>query len=448
MTVYTLLLYISLAAIALTLLLGVIPNKMRGLPNRHAKIWYVQYFVGALLIFSGLVKAVDPLGTAYKMKDYFTEFDTQGLPGMEFMHQFAVEFSVFMLVVELVLGACLILGIGQRKTTGATLMMMLFFTFLTGFNYMTGFQSKVDGVGFFEFSKWTSFSSENIRITDCGCFGDFMKLLPIETFLKDILFTVLSIILLVRTSRLNSLISLHGKLGPIHTRRAVVSILVVASFYFCLKNYYLDIPMVDFRPFAVGVDLNKAKEDCANNPTQSVTYLTYRNSNTGEVVEVNSQDLVKPENKKFWSPNPETGKPDWEVDSDKTRSEVIDPGCTSQIQYFDNYEVLEQPGYQMLVLAVDLDKTDKESFKKIGQLAQTASESGVTTRCMYNYISHQELSSFKQEVGNNYDFTVADEKLIKTIIRSNPGLLLIKDGVVVNKWHGRHIPNMDELGIN
>ena len=168
----------------------------------------------------------------------------------------------------------------------------------------------------------------------------------------------------------------------------------------------------------------------------------------GEEVEVNSQELVKPENKMYWSPNPETGKPDWEIDSDKTRTEVIDPGCTSQIQYFDNYEVLEQKGYQLLVLAVDLDKTDKNSFKKIGQLAKDASASGVPTRCMYNYISKQDLDAFKSEVGNEYEFSVADEKLIKTIIRANPGVLLIKDGVVVNKWHSQHIPSIDQLGID
>ena len=167
----------------------------------------------------------------------------------------------------------------------------------------------------------------------------------------------------------------------------------------------------------------------------------------GAAVEVNSQELVKPENKQFWSPNPETGKPDWEIVSDKTRTEVIDPGCTSQIQYFDNYEVLEQKGYQLLVLAVDLDKTDRESFKEIGKLAKDAYASGIPTRCMYNYISQQDLSSFKQEVGNDYNFSVADEKLIKTIIRANPGVLLIKDGVVVKKWHSRHIPNVSQLGV-
>ena len=75
--------------------------------------------------------------------------------------------------------------------------------------------------------------------------------------------------------------------------------------------------------------------------------------------------------------------------------------------------MLEQKGYQLLVLAVDLDKTDKDSFKKLGELANDASKSGVPIRCMYNYISKQDIESFKKEVGNDYDFSVADEKLIK-----------------------------------
>ena len=129
MTVYTLFLYIGIAGLVLTAIFGLGHSKLKKHPVMHPVQWYVQYFIGALLIFSGAVKAVDPLGTAYKMKDYFTEFDNQGLPLMELMHSFAVEFSIGMLVLELSLGVLLILGIGQRITTWTNLAMMLFFTF-------------------------------------------------------------------------------------------------------------------------------------------------------------------------------------------------------------------------------------------------------------------------------------------------------------------------------
>ena len=163
------------------------------------------------------------------MKDYFTEFDAQSLPLMDLMQANAVPFSVFMLVLELVLGACLIIGLGRKITTWTTLAMMLFFTFLTGFNYLTGYTSKVDAVSFIEFSKWEAFSDENIRITDCGCFGDFIKLKPIETFIKDIIFTLLSLFLVINTSKLKELVSGDAKIANCSTRKLLVAILSVIS---------------------------------------------------------------------------------------------------------------------------------------------------------------------------------------------------------------------------
>jgi len=449
MTIYKLFLYIAIAAVILTATLGFGHSKLKKQPANHLFTWFIQYFVGALLIFSGLVKAVDPLGTAYKMKDYFTEFDAQGLPLMDMMGHHAVEFSVFMLVLELVLGVSLIIGIGHKKTTWITLLLMLFFTFLTGFNYLTGFTSKVDGVGFLEFSKWESFSQDNIRITDCGCFGDFMKLTPLQTFIKDIILTGLAIYLITSTKYLKELLPRETKLGPLNLRSLITTLLIAGSLWFCLRNFYLNIPMVDFRPFAEGTDLRKAKEKCDNNPAVAKTLYHIKNKKTGEEIEINSDDYVKPENKYLWTPDPETGKMNWEIQKDKTTREVIDPGCTSQIQYFENHEVLEDKGYNFLVLAVDLDKTDKEAFKQIGKNASVAQKEGIPTRCMYNYISHQSIDGFRKQVnGTDYDFVTADEKLIKTIIRANPGVLLIKDGTVIKKWHHNHIPDFAVIKEN
>jgi uncharacterized membrane protein YphA (DoxX/SURF4 family) len=448
MTVYTLFLYVGIVAIVLTALLGYGHSKVKRHQVMHPLAWLVQYFLGSLLIFSGLVKGVDPLGTAYKMQDYFTEFDTQGFPFMDVMHEYALPFSVFMLVLELVLGACLILGLGQKKTSWTTLLMMLFFTALTGFNYLTGYTNKVDAVGFLEFAKWEAFSDENIRITDCGCFGDFMKLTPLETFIKDIIYVVLSLFLLAKTRQIKELFPRETNVGPLNLRTIIVLVLIGISSWFCLKNFYLDIPMVDFRPFAEGIDLRQAKIDCDNDPPVAETYYVLKNASTNETMEINSTDYVKPENKYLWTPDPATGKMTWEIQSDQTKNVIVHEGCNSQIQYFNKTEVFDQKGYQFLVLAKDLDKTDKEAFKQIGANASIAEKEGIPTRAMYNYISKQSIDAFRQEVNGAYEFSTADEKLIKTIIRSNPGLVLIKDGVVVKKWHHKHIPDYATIQSN
>lgn len=439
-TIYELFMYVGAFALILTLLLGYGHSKIKGEVARHPFSWFVQYFLGGLLIFSGFIKGVDPLGTAYKMQDYFTEFGSQGLPMMDTMHEYALPFSVAMLVLELTLGACLILGIGGRKTTGITLLLMLFFTFLTGFNYLTGYTDKSTGVALYEFGKWGAFSDNNIRITDCGCFGDFMTLTPLATFIKDILYTGLGIFLFISAYRLKEILPRSGTVRTL----AVVG-LMGGSLFFCLNNYYLELPMIDFRPFKEGTDLNQAKADCDANPGETRVHYVYQNKKTGKTVEVNDLELVKPANKHLWTPDPVSGEKEWEALKEQTSYETIVEGCNSQIKYFENYEVLEQKGYQFLVLAKDLDKADKEAFKKIGANAAIAEKEGIPTRAMYNFIGEQSIDEFRQEVNGAYDFETADDKLIKTIVRANPGLVLLKDGVVIKKWHHKHIPTYEEI---
>ncbi|BDS13351.1 MauE/DoxX family redox-associated membrane protein [Aureispira anguillae] len=443
MTIYTLFLYIGIVAIVLTATLGVGHSKLKEHPVTHPLQWLIQYFVGSLLIFSGLVKAVDPLGTAYKMKDYFTEFDIQGLPFMDVMHDYALAFSLVMLVLELVLGVSLILGLGQRKTTWTTLLMMLFFTFLTGFNYLTGYTSKSEQVGFLDFANWENFSDGNIRITDCGCFGDFLKLKPIETFIKDIIYTVLAIFLVLNTNKLKELLPRDKKLGPANVRTLVGWGLTIIASWFCLQNFYFNKPMVDFRPFAEGMDLRAAKEECAANTAVVETIYTYKNKETGKEQVVKATELSQ--FPYLWEEKDAAGENVWESQKDKTQRNMIKEGCTSQIQYFEFPEILDESKYNFLVVGGDLDKADKNAFRQIGEIAAQAEKEGYATRALYYYTHKQTVDEFRHDVNGAYEFHTADDKLLKTIVRANPGLVLMKDGKVVKKWHHKHIPTYAEI---
>lgn len=437
MTVYTLFLYIGIAAIALTLVNFVISKSTKSV--FHGKQWFVQYFVGSLLIFSGLVKAVDPLGTAYKMQDYFTEFEIQGLPFMDIMHEYALQFSLIMLVLELVLGFSLILGIGAKKTTVTNLLMMLFFTFLTGFNYLTGFTNKAELVGILEFSKWEAFSDGNIRITDCGCFGDFLKLKPVETFCKDIIFTIMSFYLVFNTSKLKSVVSTSASLLKMNVRNLIATVLILISTVFCFMNFYFDKPMVDFRPFAKDIDLRKAKADCEADAPINQTIFTYNNKKTGEGKLINSAEIA--DHSYLWTEKDESGENVWVIDSDKTKTKVIKEGCNSQIQYFEYPEILDNEGYSLLVLSGDLQKTDMDAYAKIANISLLAEKQGVKTTALYYYSGNESIESFSSRLNAAISFKTADDKLIKTIVRANPGLVLIKDGKVIEKWHHKHIPD-------
>ncbi|WP_052597614.1 MauE/DoxX family redox-associated membrane protein [Aureispira sp. CCB-QB1] len=443
MTVYTLFLYIAIAAIALTATIGVGHSKLKEHAVIHPLQWFVQYFVGSLLIFSGLVKAVDPLGTAYKMQDYFTEFAAQGLPLMDLMHDNALPFSLIMLVLELVLGACLILGVGDRKTTWTTLSMMVFFTFLTGFNYLTGYTSKSEQIGILDFANWENFSDGNIRITDCGCFGDFLKLKPIETFVKDIIFTILSLFLVLNTNKLKELLPRDKKIASLNVRTIVVTLLIVLATWFCFQNFYFNKPMVDFRPFAEGTDLKAAKAACDADVAIVETVYTYENTETGEIQLINSAKIM--EHAYLWEDKNAEGKAIWQVDKEKTQTKTIHEGCNSQIQYFRFDDVLNNPTYNFLVIGGDLDKANKEAFKQISGLAAKGEKEGYTTKALYYYTGKQTIDEFRHDVNGAYEFDTADDKLLKTIIRANPGLVLLKDGKVVKKWHHKHIPTYEEV---
>ncbi len=480
MTIYDLLLYIALAALPFWGLLGVGHAKLKKYETIHYLGWYWQYFVGCLLVFSGFVKAVDPLGTAYKMKDYFAEFKQQGLPLMETMIDFKVSFSVLMIIVEVIVGLFLILGIGNRKTLWINLLMMLFFTFLTGFNYLTGYTPK--GVGIFEFSKWTAFNDNNIRITDCGCFGDFLKLKPLQTFVKDIFLSGISIYFMLNSFRIKEFLPSTPKV-----RNGIGWSLTIITTVFCLNNFVWNDAFMDFRPFAEGVNIKQAKEECAKNkPEVQMTYH-YKNKSDNSIKAVPYEEYMKnfkeyadtskwkPEGKlkynnlttgdqEIFEPNnlPKDIKDStkWSFASVEHRKDVIlKEGCNSKVKDFtqfaelDDYtqfpELEKSNGYAFLVTIPDLDKTDLTAIKKIGELCRDAEKTAnVPTYCLYynvadknnNKSKDDEIEAFRQAHQLGFYFTFGDEKLVLTIIRADPGLILFHKGTIVKKWHHKQLP--------
>ena len=183
MTLTTLTIGVAIAALILTLV-----GKFAFDRVENYFISYLQNFTGALFIFSGWVKAIDPLGTAYKMEQYFAEFESTFqdtwfsflAPLFPQLSEYSASFSVFMIVLEIVLGVMLLVGMWRKFTAWTFFLIVAFFTFLTGFTYLTGYVP--EGVNFFQFGKWGEYVSTNMKVTDCGCFGDFLKLEPRVSF--------------------------------------------------------------------------------------------------------------------------------------------------------------------------------------------------------------------------------------------------------------------------
>jgi hypothetical protein len=467
MTVYTIFGIVAAIAFALALLRFVVKRP----PN--ILITFLQDFVGAFFIFSGFVKAVDPLGTGYKMHEYFEAFAAEGLrPFWEYLSQFSPYMAIIMIALELFVGFMLIIGWKPRLTVGLIWLLTLFFTVLTGYTYLSGFcisklfmvlsavvallfagiafprkQLVRNNTAFFAFgaliivflvAKFSGlffqcdFKETGMKVTDCGCFGDFIKLKPWETFYKDCILDLIILILVLGVKNVRPVFSET-------LRNVTAGIIGVAALAFCLYNVYMNEPVIDFRPYAIGNDINDLRKEKV--PARMEMVFVYRSNKTGQPKEFTYEDVMK-------------GKMDYaEYDSMLERKDkVLDPGIPAKITNLriENDEgkditdtLLHDPNYSLMVVAYNLHKTNEAAYKQLNDIASGCDKIGVKFYAVTANDGH--VDEFRHKNQTPYPFYNADETPLKTIIRSNPGLLLFKNGVVINKWHYRHFPTFEEL---
>lgn len=410
MTFTGLLLLIGGIALAVTLVISLFIQKPQG-----GQGWfyaYLRYFMAVFFLFSGIVKAIDPKGTAFKMQDYFSIFG-EYLPALngfwDFCYGLALPISAFMIILEIVLGVTLLLGIFRKGTLLLYTGLLAFFTFLTGFTAVTN------------------------KVTDCGCFGDFLKLAPSQSFQKDIFLMVIlvGLILLARKH-----------LKPLFNARigwGLLGVLTLLTVWFSYRNIE-HLPVKDFRAYAAGTDLRKCTSNEGLNPGKKEIYYNMVNSATGEQKEMESKLYMS---SKIWE------NKDWKIEGDprevvleeaelpKCKDFNIENGDGEEIQD----EVLGNPGYSFLIGAYYLDKSSKTGFKDTNVLMKAAKQKGVD---IYG------LTASSIEEGNRlaegiYSFNNIDAIPIKTMVRSNPGIVLLKDGKILGKWHYNDVPDMADL---
>lgn len=395
--------FIGSGPLFLASLLGLVLSMILQVLGDHYKVEQAivvafRLFVGTLFIFSGFVKSIDPLGTSYKIGEYFVEF------GLGFLEPYTLAMSVFMIVLEIVLGVTLLLGYLRDWTLRLLLLLILFFTFLTGYTTVTG------------------------NVTDCGCFGDFLKLEPYESFIKDLVLLFMIVVLFFRRKYIEPIASTYIA-GPV----TVISVLFFT--WFCFSNFYFDIPIMDFRPYKAGKNI-PAQMTVPEDKKPVIEFVfVYENKETGEQKEFKADNLPKGD--------------EWEF---KERTDkVVKEGETPAINNFSivnsagesmDSAVLYNDDYVFMNVAYDLKHTSKSAFTEdIVPMAEKAQEDGY----LFFTVTATDPESFKKEINANHPFYLADDIFLKTIIRSNPGLVIIKDGNVVMKWHHRHIPDYEQI---
>ncbi len=413
-------------------------------------VYISRILTGSLFIVSGLIKANDPLGFSYKLQEYFSP-DVLNLP---FLDSYALELSVFICVAEILLGFAVLLGAWMRFVSWNLLIMILFFTFLT------------------------FYSAYFNKVTDCGCFGDAIKLTPWQSFYKDIVLLIFTLIIFIQNKaiKLNTtledfIISLLSVIiiawfsfsiihwdFPFYFTSIILIILVliknskkiknpewvlallttIASIYFSI-HVLVHLPIKDFRPFAIGKSIKEGmKLPDGAKPDKFETILTYKNLKTGESKDFNLNNY----------PWQDTLNWKWE----KTESKLIEKGDHPPIHDFNLFDsdgnditedVLSEP-YIFLIISHDINKARVANLNNIKNLAKEAFNAGY-----YVYgvtaSSHNDTENFRHEHQLEFDYLTADQTVLKTIIRSNPGIVLLKEGTVIGKWSNYDCPSFEEI---
>lgn len=347
-----------------------------------------RVIVGILFIISGLIKLNDPVGFSFKLKDYFAP----EVLNLEFLAPYALLIAIFVVIFEVLLGVALLLGYLKKLTAWLLLLMIVFFTFLT------------------------FYSAYFNKVTDCGCFGDAIKLTPWESFSKDIVLLVLILIIFFGTKYIQ----------PFFTK-GTRSILIFASFVACLGiTYYVlqHLPIIDFRPYKIGANIQEGMSIPENAP-QPVFEYKWKFKIDGK--------------EKIITTNGEYPQVDGELIS--TETEMIQEGYAPPIHDF----TIERDGEDftaqfldeenlVIIIAYSLGNTEKDGFTPIKEITDKALKNG------YNVIglsaSSQEMTeALAEEYKLNFKFYFCDETTLKTIVRSNPGILELVNGTIKQKLH-------------
>jgi uncharacterized membrane protein YphA (DoxX/SURF4 family) len=351
-----------------------------------------RIFVGILFIISGLIKLNDPLGFSYKLEEYFGS----GVLNIEFLIPYALGISVIVVVLEVIFGVFLLIGYKPKFTVWSLLAMIVFFTFLTFYS------------AYFD------------KVKDCGCFGDALKLTPWESFTKDVVLLVLILILFFGLKHITPLF----KALP---TTAIALLSFILSLWFGY-HVLLHLPAKDFRAYKIGNNLSDEMKIPDDAPRPIVEYIwTYKINGEEKTIVDSGRGPAEYD----------------EVVSVETKE--IDPGFIPSIQDFsietneeDLTEYFLNKENLIIIAMYNVYNSEAEGLTKLKIFSDKAIANGYTVIGLS--ASGDEA---KQQLKNDYKFNfetyLCDEKVVKTIVRANPGIIVLKKGTVVNKAHWNDI---------
>ncbi|MGB5821270.1 MAG: BT_3928 family protein [Saonia sp.] len=358
-------------------------------------VGFSRIVVGILFIVSGFIKLNDPVGFSFKLEEYFS----QGVLDLPFLMPYALTISIIVVIFEVLLGVMLLVGFRIKFTIWSLLLMIVFFTFLT------------------------FYSAYFNKVTDCGCFGDAIKLTPWESFTKDVILLVLIIILFVGRKSIKSMLSSNGK-----------RIVTLAALVFCIAfAYYIlnHLPAVDFRPYKIGTNIEAGMRVPENAPKAIFEYAWKFKVGDEEKIVVTNGDYPTVDGE-F-------------IDVETTE---IQKGYEPPIHDFtieqngeDQASFLLQEDKLVMVIAYDLRKSNYDYFGEIREATDEAIKKGYKVIGM-SASGPEQAAAIIKEYKLNFDFYFTDETTLKTITRANPSILVLQKGTIQQKVHYN---DLDEL---
>jgi len=358
-----------------------------------------RIFVGLVFIFSGFVKAVDPMGSTFKFTDYFLAF------GMDSLKEIAFPLAILLSALEFSLGMALIFNSRKKITAWLALLFMLFFTPLT---FILAIANPV---------------------TDCGCFGDALILSNWETFWKNIIILACTLLLFFKRNK-------KDNQHPLWEQNLLIGFALCISVLISTYSYR-HLPVIDFRPYHIGANISDGMKIPDGAPASE-----YRS-----LLKYEKDGLVK----EFDETNYPWQDTTWKyVDSEQIK---ITEGYTPPIHDFSisndidgdiTNMVLQNKGYSFLLISKNISKIDAETVSQINELSLYALNNNIQFIGLTSS-GADEIKEFTTNHELPFEFYNTDEIQLKTIIRSNPGLVLLRKGTILDKWHFRDFPEVNQL---
>lgn len=375
---------------------------------KNALVWVCRILVGLLFIFSGLIKANDPLGFSYKLMEYFEVFH------ITFLDSFAVGIAIILCALEMILGFALLIGARAKAVVWGLLALIIFFAFLT-------------------------FYSAYFKVVQtCGCFGDAIPLTPWESFSKDLALLLLTLVLFFNPDKIKPF---FGK----KTGDVAVGIATVLTIGAGLYTYNF-LPVIDFLPYKIGANIPESmKTPPGAKPDEYELTYNLKNKKTGETKLMTDKEYMKTG---IWKDN------NWEVVGDPVSRlvkkgfspKIVDLGISDMQGNDYTQELLTNPFFNVVVVAYNINNADVDAMIKLNTLALNLAENYNTRTVLLTSNSAQDVMKFTAANKLVYlEPFFADAVPLKSMVRANPGVLLLKNGTVINKWHYHTLPTYDEL---